>query len=151
MIAQHCTFPVRYLGCSTDGEGPRRLMEKHQKDDGDMSTTLADTLPTRRYDGDEYRLVGGAADRAQAAGLVGANWYRCAVPRPVMKALMQRQDASAVRDTLLWYALIAAAGVLAWVSLGTAWALPAFLLYGALYCGPADSRWHEASHGTAFK
>jgi fatty acid desaturase len=68
-----------------------------------------------------------------------------------MKELMQRSDAHAVRDTLLWYALIVAAGVLAWWSLGTAWAIPAFALYGALYCGPADSRWHEAGHGTAFK
>ena len=51
----------------------------------------------------------------------------------------------------MWYALILAAGVLAFYSLGTLWAIPAFLLYGTLYGGPADSRWHEAGHGTAFK
>jgi fatty acid desaturase len=113
--------------------------------------TLTQPLPSRQFDADEYRLVGGAGERAQAAGLVNAAWYRCAVPRPAMKALMQRSDASAVRDTLLWYALLVGAGVLAWWSLGSAWAVPAFLLYGALYCGPADSRWHEAGHGTAFK
>lgn len=100
---------------------------------------------------DDYRLVGGAGDQAQAAGLVNASWYKCAVPRPVMKELMQRQDARGIRDTLLWYALILGSGVLAWQSLGTAWALPAFLLYGTLYCSPADSRWHEAGHGTPFK
>lgn len=114
-------------------------------------STLAEPLVTRRFDGDEYRLVGGAGERAQAAGLVNANWYKCAVPRPVMKELMQRGDARAIRDTVLWYTLLVAAGVLAWWSLGTAWAIPAFALYGALYCGPADSRWHESSHGTAFK
>ena len=111
----------------------------------------AHTPPARRFDPDEYRLVGGAGDAASAAGLANADWYRCYVPRPVMKALMQRQDARALRDTLLWYALVVAAGVLAGHALGTAWAVPAFLLYGALYCGPADSRWHEAGHGTAFK
>ncbi|MEY4752302.1 MAG: hypothetical protein RIQ60_4516 [Pseudomonadota bacterium] len=116
-----------------------------------MSNTLLEPLPGRRFDGVEYRLVGGAGEHAQAAGLANADWYKCAVPRPLMKALMQRNDARAIRDTLLWYAAIAAAGVLAAASLGSAWAWPAFLLYGALYCGPADSRWHESSHGTAFK
>jgi fatty acid desaturase len=33
----------------------------------------------------------------------------------------------------------------------TGWFVPAFLLYAALYAGPADSRWHEAGHGTAFR
>jgi fatty acid desaturase len=125
-------------------------MDLHQTHAEDMST-LAEPLPTRRFASDEYRLVGGAGDRAEAAGLVKAAWYRCAVPRPALKALMQREDARAIRDTALWYALIVVAGVLAWLAIGTAWAFPAFALYGALYCGPADSRWHEAGHGTAFK
>jgi fatty acid desaturase len=113
-----------------------------------QETTAMETTPASR---DDYQLVGGAGERAQAAGLVNAQWYKCAVPRPVMKTLMQRSDASAIRDTALWYALIVGAGVLAWLSWGTAWAVPAFLLYGTLYCSPADSRWHEAGHGTAFK
>lgn len=100
---------------------------------------------------DDYRLIGGAGERARAAGLVNASWYKCPVPRPVMKELMQRSDAAAIRDTLLWYALIGGAGLLAYLSLGSAWAVPAFLLYGTLYCSPADARWHEAGHGTAFK
>ncbi|MDE2455866.1 MAG: fatty acid desaturase family protein [Burkholderiales bacterium] len=68
-----------------------------------------------------------------------------------MKELMRREDGRAIRDTLLWYALILGSGGLAFLFWGTAWALPAFLLYGTLYCSPADSRWHEAGHGTAFK
>jgi fatty acid desaturase len=101
----------------------------------------------------DYQLIGGAGERAKAAGLVNAEWYKCAVPRPVMKSLMQRGDARAIRDTLLWYAAIIASGVLAWFAwqAHSLWAIPAFLLYGALYCGPADSRWHESGHGTAFK
>jgi fatty acid desaturase len=99
----------------------------------------------------DYRLFGGAGERARSLGLVGANWYKSAVPRATMKELMRRQDAVAIRDTVIWYALILASGVLAFLSLGTLWALPAFLLYGTLYAGPADSRWHETGHGTAFK
>ena len=100
---------------------------------------------------DDYKLVGGAGERAAAAGLVNATWYKCAVPRAVMKDLMQRNDARAIRDTALWYALIVAAGSTLYSVWGTGWAIPAFLVYAALYCGPADSRWHEAGHGTAFK
>jgi len=104
-------------------------------------------LPTS----DDYKLIGGAGERAKAAGLVNATWYKSPVPRAVMKELMQRSDAQGIRDTLLWYALILGSGVLAYLSWGTAWAIPAFLLYGTLYCSPADSRWHEAGHGTPFK
>ncbi|QGZ66906.1 fatty acid desaturase family protein [Paraburkholderia acidisoli] len=101
----------------------------------------------------DYQLVGGAGERARAAGLVNAEWYKCAVPRPLMKQLMQRSDARAIRDTAIWYAAILASAVLAgclWHR-HSWWAVPAFLLYGTLYCSPADSRWHEAGHGTAFK
>lgn len=106
-------------------------------------------LPTRSSD--DYKLIGGAGERAQAAGLVNATWYKCAVPRPVMKELMHRSDAQALRDTVLWFVLIVAAGVVFTAALGTAWALPAYFLYATLYGGPADSRWHESGHGTAFK
>jgi fatty acid desaturase len=99
----------------------------------------------------DYRLIGGAGEQARSLGLVGADWYRSAVPRAVMKELMRRRDGPAIRDTILWYALIVTAGALAYLSLGTLWSLPAFLLYGTLYAGPADSRWHEAGHGTAFR
>lgn len=47
--------------------------------------------------------------------------------------------------------LLGAGGTLAWVALGSWWAVPAFAVYGALYGGAADSRWHEAGHGTAFR
>jgi fatty acid desaturase len=109
------------------------------------------TIPARQFGTDEYRLTAAATERARAAGLVNADWYKPSVARPLLKTLMQRSDAAALRDTLLWYTLIAASGVLAYFALGSAWAVPCFVLYGALYCGPADSRWHEAGHGTAFK
>ncbi len=98
-----------------------------------------------------YQLIGGDGEQAIEQGLANAQWYRCALTRPQMKGLMQRQDATAIRDTLIWFSLIVVSGVLAAMSWGSWWAIPAFFLYGTLYAGPADSRWHETSHGTAFK
>src|SRR4051794_6449322 len=85
-----------------------------------------------------YRLVGGAGESALAAGLVNGAWYRCPVPRPVLKDLMKRADGRAIRDTLLWSALVIVAGALMWAVRDTGWFVAAFLLYAALYCGPAD-------------
>lgn len=98
-----------------------------------------------------YQMIGGDGENAIAQGLANAVWYKCALTRAQMKSLMQRQDAAAIRDTLIWFSLIAAFGVLAYLSWGSFWAIPAFMLYGTLYAGPADSRWHETGHGTAFK
>jgi fatty acid desaturase len=100
---------------------------------------------------DAYRLIGGAGESARGRGLVNAAWYKTPVPRPLLKELMRRSDAAGVRDTLVWYSLIIGAGVSAFLSAHSAWAVPAFLLYGTLYAGPADSRWHECGHGTAFR
>lgn len=111
------------------------------------SSTMTSDAPSR----DDYRLIGGAGDRAAAAGLVNGDWYQCAVPRPLMKELMKRDDAHALRDTLLWFALVIGAGALMALAWGTGWFAAAFFLYATLYCGPADSRWHESGHGTPFK
>lgn len=99
----------------------------------------------------DYSLTGPENAAAQAKGLASARWYRCAIPRSQMKKLMLRKDGPAIRDTILWFGAIIAAGALAYHAWGTWWAVPAFALYGALYSGPADSRWHECGHGTAFK
>lgn len=99
----------------------------------------------------DYQLVGGAGERAEAAGLVNATWYKCTVARPLMKELMKRDDAKAIRDTVLWYTLIVATGTWVVFTWGTAWAFLAYFVYATLYTGPADSRWHECGHGTAFK
>jgi len=99
----------------------------------------------------DYRLLDGAGAKALEAGLVNGPWYRCQVARPTLKALMQRSDARALRDTALWFALIIGSGVLAFMLRDSLWAIPAFIVYGALYGGSSDSRWHESGHGTAFR
>ena len=99
---------------------------------------------------DRYRLIGGDGERARARGLVQAEWYRTDIPRSVRKELSRRSDAVALRDTAIWYGLISLSGWLLVLSWESGWAFPAFLLYATLYAGPADSRWHEAGHGTPF-
>ena len=99
----------------------------------------------------DYALDGPEAARARDRGLAGAQWYRTEVPRKEMKALMQRRDGPALRDTALWVALLALTawgGIAFW---GTWAAVPFWLVYGVLYGSACDSRWHECGHGTAFR
>jgi len=118
------------------------------------AAALAALHPSSRKPGD-YRLIGGAGSHAEAAGLVNASWYQCPVARADLKALMQRDDAHALRDTALWYGLIvlaAACFIYGWRSDAGPMALAlAYFAFATLYSSPADSRWHECSHGTAFK
>ncbi len=99
----------------------------------------------------DYSLTGPEAQRAISAGLVSAEWYHSDVPRKAMKDLMLRRDGPAIRDTVIWFvllALTATGGIVFW---GTWWAVPCFAIYGVLYGSVCDSRWHECGHGTAFK
>ena len=60
----------------------------------------------------DYSLLGPDGARAVETGLAAAEWYHTEVPRKVMKELMQRSNAPAIRDTLLLYGLmIAFAGI----------------------------------------
>jgi fatty acid desaturase len=99
----------------------------------------------------DYSLHGPENKLAQEKGLVAAEWYTSPIPRQRLKELMKRKDGPAIRDTLIWFAALIGAGILAFHTWGTWWAIPAFALYGVLWATPADSRWHECGHGTAFK
>lgn len=99
----------------------------------------------------DYSLLGPDGARAVATGLAAAEWYHTEVPRKEMKALMQRSDSPAIRDTVLLYGLMiafAGIGIYLWPSW---WSAPFWLAYGVLYGSASDSRWHECGHGTAFK
>jgi fatty acid desaturase len=99
----------------------------------------------------DYSLTGPDGRRAVETGLADATWFRPSVDRATMKALMQRRDGPAVRDTLVWLALLAASGAAVVVSWPSWWVLPALVVYGVLYGSASDSRWHECGHGTAFR
>lgn len=99
----------------------------------------------------DYGLVGESSRLAIEAGLASAQWYHTDVPRAAMKELMQRSDAAAMRDTLLWFAVLLFSlmgGIYFW---GSWWCVPWFFVYGTLYGSSSDARWHEMGHGTAFK
>jgi fatty acid desaturase len=98
-----------------------------------------------------YDLTGPEGERAVAAGLAAGDWFRSDVPRKRMKELMRRSDQPAVLDTAIWLGGMAVAGTVGGLLWGSWWAVPCFLVYGVLYGSAADSRWHEAGHGTAFR
>jgi Na+-transporting NADH:ubiquinone oxidoreductase subunit F len=99
----------------------------------------------------DYRLTGPEGAVAMAAGLVDADWYRPPIDADRLRSLMERTNARAARDTALWLFLLVGTATLAFISLGTWYAIPAFAAFGALYGGSADARWHENGHGTAFR
>ena len=99
----------------------------------------------------DYSLTGANSALAVEKGLAEADWYTCPVPKAEMRKLLERRDGPAVRDTLLWFALLFGFGFWAYSWWGSARAIIPFLLYGVIYGSTSDSRWHESGHGTAFK
>lgn len=99
----------------------------------------------------DYSLVGKETARAIEKGLTDAKWYTSPVPKEKMRELLERRDGPAIRDTLLWFALLFLFGGSGYLLWGTWWAILPFAFYGVLYGSVSDSRWHESSHGTAFK
>lgn len=99
----------------------------------------------------DYSLTGENAVSAVERGLAEADWYQCPVPRETMRRLLKRRDGPAIRDTIIWFALILSSGYATFALWGSWWAILPFLIYSVLYSSTSDSRWHEASHGTAFK
>ncbi len=99
----------------------------------------------------DYSLSGEDARKAMEMGLVDATWYKCPVPKEELLNLLERKDGPAIRDTLIWFALLIGSGIAGFLLLGTGWAVIPFFVYGTLYGTACDSRWHECNHGTAFK
>ncbi len=108
---------------------------------------MTSTRKTKR----DYSLVGESTRRAIETGLASAEWYHTDVPRKVMKELMQRSDAPAIRDTVIWLGVLVASAAGAVWFWSTWWCVPFFLVYGVFYASASDSRWHECGHGTAFR
>jgi Na+-transporting NADH:ubiquinone oxidoreductase subunit F len=99
----------------------------------------------------DYSLTGRNAARAVENGLAEADWYQCPVPRSTLRQLLERRNGPAIRDTALWFGLLSATGWAGGMLWGSAWAILPFAVYGVIYASSSDSRWHESSHGTAFR
>jgi fatty acid desaturase len=78
------------------------------------------------------------------------DWFTCDIPRQEMKVLLRRDDWHAALYFGGWIALMAGVGYLAFLLYPTAWAIPAFFVYGCIY-STGNAKWHECSHGTAFR
>ncbi len=99
----------------------------------------------------DYSLTGISSTQAIERGLAEAEWYQCPVPRETMRKLLERRDGPAIRDTVLWFALILSCGYATYALWGTWWVVFPYFIYSVLYASTSDSRWHETGHGTAFK
>lgn len=99
----------------------------------------------------DYSLVGVNSHLAVERGLAEADWYQCQVPRKTLRKLLERRNGPAIRDTILWFALIFGSGYVTYLLWGSVWAILPYAIYCVLYASTSDSRWHESSHGTAFK
>ena len=99
----------------------------------------------------DYSLVGKDSALAIEKGLAEAKWYATSIPKEKMRELLERRDGPAIRDTLLWFLLLGIFGTCGYLLWGSWWAILPFAIYGVLYASTSDSRWHESSHGTAFK
>jgi Na(+)-translocating NADH:ubiquinone oxidoreductase F subunit len=109
---------------------------------------MTTTAPPKHLD---YSLVGKETAKAIENGLAEADWYQCPVPREQMRELLQRKDGPAIRDTILWFALLFITAGLTVALWPSPWAIVPWLAYAVLYASTSDSRWHESNHGTAFK
>jgi Na+-transporting NADH:ubiquinone oxidoreductase subunit F len=99
----------------------------------------------------DYSLVGKDTALAVEKGLAEATWFTPSVPRENLRELLHRKNGPAIRDTVIWFALLFASGFWGYRSWGSWWACIPFAIYGILYASVSDSRWHESLHGTAFK
>ncbi|WP_159517330.1 NADH:ubiquinone reductase (Na(+)-transporting) subunit F [Sunxiuqinia indica] len=99
----------------------------------------------------DYSLIGAESKGAVEKGLADAQWYTSPVPKDKMRELLVRKDGPAIRDTLLWFGLIFGSGYLVYLWWGAWYVAFPYIVYSVLYASTSDSRWHESSHGTAFK
>lgn len=99
----------------------------------------------------DYSLTGVKASQAVELGLAEADWYQCPIPRATLRKLLERRDGPAIRDTILWFAILFGSAYLTWRLWGTWWAILPYFVYSIIYGTTSDSRWHESGHGTAFK
>ena len=77
-------------------------------------------------------------------------WYQSKIPRKEFRALMKRDNYHGLLNFALRFAMHGATGYLAYLTIGTWWMIPAFMLYGVIY-NSNNVTWHECSHGTVFK
>lgn len=99
----------------------------------------------------DYSLVGSSAQAALEAGLVEAAWFRPPIHPDRLAELHRRTNARAAVELMVWLGLLVGFGIGAVALWPSPIAVGLLAIYGALYGGAADSRWHEMGHNTAFR
>ena len=77
-------------------------------------------------------------------------WHKCKIDKSVYKELCKRSDWQGIKHVTIWIFFLALSGYIAFLSWGTWWAIPAFLVYGNIYSF-SNPLWHETGHKTAFQ
>ncbi len=106
---------------------------------------------TNLIEGKDYSLDGPENSRAVQAGLANAVWWQPPIDREKLVTLTQQSNLRAAIDTITWLGLLVTFGASLVISWFSWWSIPLLVVYGALYGGAADSRWHECGHDTAFR
>lgn len=91
----------------------------------------------------DYSLTGETGREAVASGIANPQWFRPKVDPAELRKLMQKSDAIALRDTMIWVGAMAVFAIVAVALWPSWWSLPFWLGYGVLYGSGSDSRWHE--------
>ena len=81
----------------------------------------------------DYSLTGENSKKAVELGLAEADWYQCPVPRAEMRKLLERKDGPAIRDSIIWFALLLGLGAASVALWGTWWFILPYLAYAAIY------------------
>ncbi|SDY31111.1 Fatty acid desaturase [Jannaschia faecimaris] len=98
-----------------------------------------------------YTLSAEADRRVEAEGMSGPNWFRPPVDSHAIRALMEKRDAPAIRDTVIWIGVMIVTAGMAIALWPSWWSAPFWAIYGVMYGSASDARWHECGHRTAFK
>ncbi len=77
-------------------------------------------------------------------------WWKPEIDEKKLKELKKRKNLPGIINTILYFGLLILSGYLAYLSWGTFYAIPAFLIYGIIYSF-TNARWHEYGHRTFFK
>lgn len=96
----------------------------------------------------DYALTGPASGQHADKSV---RWYRPKIDAAEVRALMEKSDSIALRDTIIWLGAMIVSASIAIVLWPSWWSVPFWLTYGVLYGSASDSRWHECGHRTAFK
>jgi fatty acid desaturase len=113
----------------------------------DNHATATLTRPPKHLD---YSLTGENSTKAIERGLAEADWYQSPVPRAEMRKLLERRDGPAIRDTILWFALLGLTGWGTFALWGTALrGLRGALRHGVGLALARGRSWHGVPHGLA--